>query len=201
MKNIMGLVVAVLALGGCKKDAARDGAAAIAKIEELRDEACKCKDAACAKAVSEKMTAWTREQTQGGKSPPKMSETDAKQVAAIGNEMGRCIQTAMATEVAPPPTGSDTSAPPDMTGAAPAGSAAPSADGLPAECAAYKAQVEKLETCEKMSPKVKEALLKSFNDAATGWAKMPEGAKAGLDTSCKAATEALVVAAKEACGW
>jgi hypothetical protein len=200
MKNIMGLVVAVLALGGCDKGSARDGAAAIAKLGELRDEACKCKDAACASAVSDKMTKWTQEQTQGGKAPPKMSEADAKLAAAIGAEMGTCIQTAMAT-AATPPTGSDTSAPPDMTGAAPAGSAAPSADGLPAECAAYKAQVEKLKTCEKMSPKVKEALLKSFNDAAAGWAKMPEGAKAGLDTSCKAATEALVVAAKEACGW
>lgn len=200
MKNVMWLVVAVLALGACKKDAADDGgagAAAIAKMSELRDEACKCKDAPCAKGVSDKMMKWTQEQVTGGKAPPKMSEAEAKQATAIGDEMGTCIQSAMATEPTTP-TGSDTSAPPaDMTGSA----AVASVEGLPAACAAYKAQVEKLETCEKMSAKVKEALLKSFNDAAAGWAKMPEGAKAGLDTSCKAATEALVVAAKEACGW
>jgi hypothetical protein len=95
--------------------------------------------------------------------------------------------------------------------AAPEGSAAPTegsaagsavgAGGLPKECDDYKAQVEKLKTCDKLPPKAKDALVKAFNDASAGWVNMPEGAKAGLGTSCKAGSEAIVAAAKEACGW
>jgi hypothetical protein len=105
------------------------------------------------------------------------------------------MQTATA---ATPPAGSD------MPPAGSAGSAAEptaGADGLPVECAEYKAQVEKLKTCDKLPPKAKDALIKAFNDASAGWKDMPAGAKAGLNTSCKAGTEAVAVAAKEACGW
>jgi hypothetical protein len=64
-----------------------------------------------------------------------------------------------------------------------------------------QAQVEKLKTCDKLPQKAKDALIKAFDDASKGWATMPEGAKAGLDKSCKAGTDAVVAAAKEACGW
>ncbi len=209
MKNMTFLVVAVLATAGCKKDAAESGGAELAKLTELKSAMCACKDATCAQDVSAKLATWTQQKAKAA--PVKMSDADAKQAAAIGNEMATCMQVAMAATPRNEPAGSgteapaggsgatagsDTTAPPDM-----AGSAAVGADGLPVECAAYKAQVEKLKTCEKLSPRAKEALLKAFNDAAAGWAKMPAGAKAGLDTSCKAATEALVVAGKEACGW
>jgi hypothetical protein len=199
MNKLMWILVASLAslaFAGCKKKGGDGGAAAaMAKMTELKDEMCKCKDAKCAQDVSDKLTKWSQEQSKNQQQPPKMSDADQKKAAAIGEEMGKCMQAAMAT-AQPAPTGSDT--PP----AGSAGSAAPAAgDGLPAECAEYKAQVEKLKTCDKLPPKAKDALIKAFNDASAGWANMPEGAKAGLNTSCKAGTEAVTVAAKEACGW
>lgn len=205
MKNVTVPVAAVLALvlglGGCKKDAAEDAGKVLAKMTELRDEMCKCRDARCAQDVSDKMSTWMQEQSKGKATPPNLSAEATKQAAAIGEEMSTCMQTAMAASTPPAPTpatGSDTTAPPDMSGA---GSATVTIDGVPAECAAYKEQVEKLKTCEKLPPKAKEALISAFNDAAKSWATMPEGAKVGLATSCKRGTEALVAAAKEACGW
>jgi hypothetical protein len=193
MMKLTLVFVALFAFGGCKKKAGDNTAAAMAKMTEFKDEMCKCKDATCASAVSDKMTKWSAEQNKDKKEPAKMSEADTKKAAAIAEEMGKCMATALAAS-APPPAGSDTP---------PAGSAAPAvgADGLPKECADYKAQVEKLKTCEKIPQKAKDALIKAFDDASKGWATMPEGAKAGLDKSCKAGTEAVVVAAKEACGW
>jgi hypothetical protein len=198
MNKLTLVMVALLAFGGCKKKSGTDtnATAAMAKMAEFKDEMCKCKDAKCAQDVSDKMTKWGEEQSKNQKEPPKMSEADQKKASAIGEEMGKCMQTAMAAT--PPAAGSD------ATGSAgSAGSADPvaTADGLPVECAEYKAQVEKLKTCEKLPPKAKDALIKAFNDASTGWKDMPAGAKAGLNTSCKAGTEAVAVAAKEACGW
>ncbi|HEY5920050.1 MAG TPA: hypothetical protein VIV11_00205 [Kofleriaceae bacterium] len=195
MNKLTLVMVALLAFGGCKKKSTSGGGAeALAKMSEFKTEMCSCKDAKCAQDVSDKMTKWSQEQSAKQKDPPKLSDADQKKATAIGEEMGKCMQTAMAP--AAPAAGSDT--PP----AGSAGSAAPvGADGLPTECAEYKAQVEKLKTCEKLPAKAKDALIKAFNDASAGWANMPAGAKAGLNTSCKAGTEAVVVAAKEACGW
>jgi hypothetical protein len=198
MNKLTFVIVALFAFGavaGCKKKGGDNGAAAaIAKMSEFKDEMCKCKDAKCAQDVSDKMMKWGQEQSANKKEPPKMSDADQKKATAIGEEMGKCMQTAMA---ATPAAGSDTAP------AGSAGSAEPtaSADGLPVECAEYKAQVEKLKLCEKLPPKAKDALIKAYNDASAGWKDMPAGAKAGLNTSCKAGTEALAVAAKEACGW
>ena len=188
MNKLTLVIVALLAVGGCKKKGGAGGGEAMAKMSEFKDEMCKCKDAKCAQDVSDKMTKWSQEQSAKQKEPPKLSDADQKKAATIGEEMGKCMQTAMAA-----------SAPPAE---APAGSAAPvGADGLPAECAEYKAQVEKLKTCEKLPPKAKDALIKAFNDASAGCANMPEGAKAGLNTSCKAGTDAVMSAAKQTCGW
>lgn len=197
MKNVTMLVVALLAFGGCKKKGGGESAgAAMAKMTEFKDEMCKCKDAKCAQDVSEKMTKWSQEQAKNQKEPPKMSEADTKRAAALGEELGKCMQTAMAATATP----TEGSAADPAAGSA-AGSAAVAADGLPPECADYKAQVEKLKTCDKLPAKARDALIKAFDDASAGWANMPEGAKQGLGTSCKAGTEAVVVAAKEACGW
>jgi hypothetical protein len=193
MNKLMFVMIALLAFAGCKKKAADNSAAeAMAKMTEFKNEMCACKDAKCAQDISDKMTKWGEEQSKGKKEPPKMNDADQKKAATIGEEMGKCMQAAMA---ATPPAGSDTP---------PAGSAAEpvmGADGLPVECAEYKAQVEKLKTCEKLPPKAKDMLIKAFNDASAGWAKMPAGAKSALNTSCKSGTEAVVDAAKEACGW
>ena len=196
MKKLTFVLVSalvVLSFGCKKKGAGSSSGAAMAKMTEFKDEMCKCKDAKCAQDVSDKMTKWSQEQSKNQKEPPKMSEADTKKAAELGEQLGKCMQTAMGA--APP-------VPPEGSGTPPAGSADPAAaGGLPKECDDYKAQVEKLKTCEKIPAKAKDALVKAYTDAAAGWATMPDGAKAGLNTSCKAGTEAVIAAAKDACGW
>src|SRR5215204_4177823 len=97
MNKLTLVMVALLAFGGCKKKSGTDtsATAAMAKMSEFKDEMCKCKDAKCAQDVSDKMTKWSQEQSKNQKEPPKMSEEDQKKAAAIGEEMGKCMQTAM----------------------------------------------------------------------------------------------------------
>ena len=192
MKNATMLVIALLALASCSKKGEGDhaGAAAVAKMTELEQAMCACKDAQCAQAVSDKLTAWTQEQAKNQKGL-KLSAEDTKKAAAISAQLGTCMQAAMSVEGAT--SGS--------AEAAATGSAAEPIAGLPAECTEYRAQVEKLKTCAELPDKAKDALVTAYDDASAGWATMPDGAKAGLATSCKRGTEALVAAAQEACGW
>ena len=188
MKKITIAFVSALALmsfGACKKKSANTTGEAMTKMTEFKDEMCKCKDAKCAQDVSDKMTKWSQEQSKNQKEPPKMSDADQKKAAAIGEEMGKCMQTAMGAG-----------------GAAPApGGAAPAAGDLPAECGEYKAAIEKLSTCDKMPQQARDALKKAFDEASAGWANLPADSKAGLSTACKAGTDAVMSAAKQTCGW
>ena len=210
MKTLMLLVVALLASAGCKKkDNGNTAAEAMKTMEELKNKMCACKDAKCAQDVSDEFSKWSQEQAKNQKEPPKLTNEQQTKAAAMGEEMGKCLQTAMGAAAYPPPENLAGSAEGSAdesnagAGSAGAGSAAPAAgaDGLPPECAEYRTTVEKLKTCDKIPAKAREALTKAFNDAAAGWANMPDGAKAGLSTSCKAGTQAVVDAAKDACGW
>ena len=87
---------------GCKKKGGGGAAEAMAKMTEFKDEMCKCKDAKCAQDVSDKMTKWSQEQSKTQKEPPKMSDDEQKKAAAIGEEMGKCMQAAMSTGPAHP---------------------------------------------------------------------------------------------------
>jgi len=178
--------LAVVSLGACKKKGGGGAGEAMAKMSEFKDEMCKCKEAKCAQDVSDKMTKWSQDQAGKQKEPAKMSDADQKKAQSIGEEMGKCMQTAMGAPAA-----------------APAAGAAPAAAGgdLPAECAEYKAAVEKLATCDKLPAASRAALKKSFDDASASWASMPAEQKAGLSTSCKAGTEAVMSSAKTPCGW
>ena len=134
------IAMAFLAFG-CKKKGGGGGAAeAMAKMTEFKDEMCKCKDAKCAQDVSDKMTKWSQEQSKNQKEPPKMSEEDQKKAAAIGEEMGKCMQTAMSAGA----TGSADPAAAGSADPAAAGSAAPPA-GDPAAAGSAAPAGEKKE--------------------------------------------------------
>jgi hypothetical protein len=75
------------------------------------------------------------------------------------------------------------------------------AGNLPAECADYKAMVEKLATCEKMPKESRDALKQSFDAAAPTWANVTPETKATVAESCKKGAEALKAAAASTCGW
>lgn len=68
---------------------------AMAKMNDFKDAMCACADAACAQRVADDMTRWSQQMARDQRPPPKMSKGDVKQAAAIGEEMGQCMQKAM----------------------------------------------------------------------------------------------------------
>lgn len=188
--------VALAALGtGCKSKGS-GGGNALAKMTELKDEMCKCKDAKCAQDVSSKMTTWTQEQAKSGAA--KMSEADTKRAQDIGQELGKCMASAMTANGSAGDAGS--AAP--TTGSA-TGSADPAtfAD-LPQSCLDYRAAVDKLSQCgDKLPADVRTLLKERFDESVAGWAKLPTEAKKSLADACKAGATAVETAAKEKCGW
>lgn len=147
MKNLtLAFMVAMAFVSfGCKKKGAGGAGEAMAKMTEFKDEMCKCKDAKCAQDVSDKMTKWSQEQSKNQKEGPNLSEADQKKAAAIGEEMGKCMQKAMTPEAPAAPAD-----PAAGSGAAPAdpaaGSAAPAAEGAaPADPNAAKPEEKKEE--------------------------------------------------------
>ena len=76
-----------------------------------------------------------------------------------------------------------------------------SATGVPPSCGDYKAAVDKLATCEKISKAAREQLEQGYANAAKGWAATPEAARASLDEACKAGRDSVLAAGKAQCGW
>jgi hypothetical protein len=134
MKNLSIAILAALSLvsfAGCKKKGG--GGEAIAKMADFKDQMCKCPDKACADKVTEAMTKWNQDMAKegGDKDASKLSEEDAKKVAAISEELTKCMSKLMAPPAPPTPpppaAGSDTAgsaAAPPAAGSDTAGSAA-----------------------------------------------------------------------------
>lgn len=76
-------------------------ARAMKAMTAFKDQLCACKDAACVEKVSDAMTKWSMEMSKKEDKPPKMTEADTKQAAAIGEEMGKCMQAAMGAGAGP----------------------------------------------------------------------------------------------------
>jgi hypothetical protein len=134
MKNLSIAVLAALSLmsfAGCKK---KGGAGdAINKLTDFKDQMCKCADKACAEKVTEGMTKWGQDMAkEGGDKEAKISEDDTKKMAAVTEEMTKCMTKAMMAGAMPPPA-----APPAGDKPAdPAAPAAPPAGDKPADPAA-----------------------------------------------------------------
>lgn len=189
-------VVALVSVAGCKKKGGDGGAAdAMAKMSELKDKMCACKDPECAKKVSDEMTAWSQKQAQTQKEPAKMSEADQKKATEIGTQLGECMQKAMAAGTPPP------AAAPDAGAAAEAPAAGEKIEGLPKECDDYKAAIDRLATCEAISKQARETLIKAYADASAGWKSLPDVAKEKLSASCKTGADTVTSMAKAQCGW
>lgn len=194
--------VAIAALGtGCKSKGS-GGGNALAKMTELKDEMCKCKDAKCAQDVSSKMTAWTQEQAKSGAA--KMSEADTKKAQQIGEELGKCMASAMTANGSAGDNANGSAATGSAGGAAGSAGSADSAAfaDLPQSCLDYRAAVDKLSQCgDKLPADVRQLLKDRFDESVAGWAKLPKDAKASLADACKAGASAVESAAKEKCGW
>jgi hypothetical protein len=221
---LLASAVTVLSIAGCKKKAG-DGADAIAKMTELRDKMCACKDADCAKKVSDEMTAWS-DSFSKSRGDKKLGEDDQKRSSALGNEMAACMMKLMAAPTAgsaattgsgdlagsAAPTGEGSgsgSAAPVATGSAQSGSGSDSGaiatseaiPGLPKQCDDYRVAINKLATCEALPKQARETLVKGYSEAAVGWKALPEAAKEKVGVSCDAAAKAVISTAKGPCGW
>ena len=62
---------------------------------------------------------------------------------------------------------------------------------LPAECAEYKAGIEKLATCDKLPQQSRDSLKQAYDATSATWASVPAEGKAALATACKSAADAL----------
>ena len=62
---------------------------------------------------------------------------------------------------------------------------------LPAECAEYKAGIEKLATCDKLPQQSRDGLKQAYEASSAAWASVPAEGKAALATACKSAADAL----------
>jgi hypothetical protein len=200
MKAII-FAVAMAALGtGCKSKGS-GGGDALAKMTELKDEMCKCKDAKCAQDVSSKMTAWTQEQAKSGAA--KMSEADTKKAQSIGEELGKCMASAMTANGSAGDNANGSADGSATGGSATGGSADPAAFAdLPQECLDYRAAVDRLSQCgDKLPADVRQLLKDRFDESVAGWAKLPAEAKKSLGDARKAGVTAVEGAAKDKCGW
>jgi hypothetical protein len=139
MKNLSIAFLAAISLmsvAGCKK---KSGAGdAIAKMTDFKDRMCKCADKACADKITEDMTKWGQDMAkEGGDKAGAISEDDTKKMAAVTEEMTKCMTKAMTAGMTPPPAApADPAAAPPAAPAAPADPAAAPAAGSAAAPAA-----------------------------------------------------------------
>src|SRR5256885_362165 len=87
MRCAFTLLAAFLAFAtACKKSG---GSEAIAKMTELKDRMCACKDKACVDQVSSDMARWSSGH-RGGEAD-KLSDEDQKKLTDLSGELTRCI--------------------------------------------------------------------------------------------------------------
>ena len=65
-------------------------------MREFKDKLCACKDTACVQRVSDEMTKWSQEMAKDAKEPLPMSDEQAREAGQLGEDMAKCMQTAMA---------------------------------------------------------------------------------------------------------
>ena len=117
------------------------------------------------------------------------------------DNMAKAITAVIAADRPPEPPEADA---PDAgtAGAADPGAAVDVPAGMPAECAEYKALIEKLAACDKLPAASRDMLKKSFDTTAKTWTsfdKLPDSARAALVEGCKQGADAVKQAAANTC--
>ncbi len=208
MKNLSIAFLATLSLAsfGCKKKGG-DVAAAMQKMGEFTDRMCGCKDKDCASKVNDDMTKWMQDMSKTADKNAKPSEADQKKMEESAKKFGECnakLMVEAAGGSAGMMAGSDMMAGSAgmmagsdmMAGSAMAGSGeAMAATGdMPAECADYKAAMEKFMMCDGVPQASKDGMKQGFDAMSASWANMaamPAESKAAMLMSCKTGADAL----------
>ncbi|MGE0869613.1 MAG: hypothetical protein AB7P03_13695 [Kofleriaceae bacterium] len=181
LRIAIGLALS-LAGAGCKNN--DPGADVVKTFTELRDRVCQCTDQACIDKVTKESVGDALKNP--GPSGAKLDEATRNKLDQLTAETTTCM-TKFAT---PAPAPAPTPAANDHDAEAAAGD-------LPAECAAWKAAVDKLAGCDKLPAQDRANMKKTFDNAAAKWATMttPEQ-KATIASECKAASEITTSATK-----
>lgn len=204
------LLAAVLALSGCGKQASEakgDCAASVANAVNLSSEEfkkngvtdatqAKIREASVVRCNEDKWSNEVLKCLADAKKADDVSKCQNMMSKEQSDNMAKVIAGAMGTQ---PDQGSGTAAP-DTESPAPSGDTA----GLPAECADYKAMVEKLASCDKLPQASRDMLKKTFDDSSKAWTnveQLPADAKAALVAGCKQGADALKQAAGPTCGF
>jgi len=91
MKTSFAFLAAMsLAGSGCHKNQDKGGAS-IARMTELKNKMCACKDKACSDKVSEELSAWKQSQDKPGDKPMRLSEEDDRKLEDVTDELTQCL--------------------------------------------------------------------------------------------------------------
>ena len=116
MRNF--IIISALLLGGLGVGCGKGGLdGKLDELSKIKDEACACKDKACADAAHDKYVAWKK----GNSKDDKPSDDQMKKFEALRTELNDCRRK-LSDTTPPPPAAGSAEAP---AAPAPAGSAAP----------------------------------------------------------------------------
>ncbi len=107
------LVLLLVASGGCKKKAnkANDFDSVFRTMRQVRDDVCKCKDQACARAVMTRMSEWVQRASTDNAKPPEPTSTQRKEMTVVSEDLSKCLTKLMAPNEASPLDAPRTDAP------------------------------------------------------------------------------------------
>ncbi|HET9621351.1 MAG TPA: hypothetical protein VFP84_08305, partial [Kofleriaceae bacterium] len=97
--------MSLVSVAGCpKKPAGDDMGPAIAKLNDIRDQMCKCTDKACADKVNEAYAKWGQEQAKTAPADKNAvaNQEQANKIVAISEEITKCTAKAIAGAAAMP---------------------------------------------------------------------------------------------------
>jgi hypothetical protein len=183
--SIAFLTAVSIASFGCKKGGGGDMAA---KVTDLKNKMCECKDQKCVEGVQVEYTKWAED---SAKNAGKMDEKAAKDIGEATAKMAECAAK-VATAAAPAaPAGGDQAAPAGGDqAAAPAGGDQAGGGDLPENCKEYQAAIEALSKCDKVPAAARDAMKQGFDQASAAWANIPAESRDAVAASCKAGADA-----------
>jgi len=77
-----------------------------------------------------------------------------------------------------------------------------SGDGLPPECADFKAAVAKIQTCDKITPELRANIQRDYDRMHADWMNMSANMRSKLGRACKVGVDAFMNdGIKKTCGW
>jgi hypothetical protein len=155
--------------GAPKIERHSDASDQIAKMSELRDRMCACKDAACATKVAQEASEWGSHTSERTHNVPYSAE-DSEKIGQIMTATAACLQKA-------------------AEGGA--------GDDLPEGCKDWKAGIDKLDACPKIPRDAIATMRGQYERSAASWKQISAEKRATMSHICDRARDAVAQAIKE----